>query len=104
MTLLKPCTTCSLAIHAGKEVTEVMEMNQNPVYSMSTTETPTTDYETIQTHHNILYGMNTETNHTYQYETVDTPIEMNQNPVYSATTATNIEADYYENDGMGPKK
>ncbi len=81
-----------------------MEMNQNPVYSMSTTETPTTDYEAIQTHHNILYGMNTEANHTHQYETVDTFIEMNQNPVYSATTATNVEVDYYENDGMGPKK
>ncbi len=32
---------------------------------------------------------------------MDTFIEMNQNPVYSATTATNIEADYYENDGLG---
>ena len=71
-------------------------MNQNPVYSMSTTETPTTDHEAIQTHPNILYGMNTEANHTHQYETVDTPIEMNQNPVYSAT---NIAADY---DGLGP--
>ena len=66
-------------------------MNQNPVYSVSTTETPTTDHEeAIQTHPDILYGMNTETNHTHQYETVDTPIEMNQNPVYSATTATNM--------------
>ncbi len=61
-------------------------MNQNPVYSMGTTETPTTDYKV---------------NHTHQYETVDTPIEMNQNPVYSAT---NIEADYYENDGLGPTR
>ncbi len=69
-------------------------MNQNPVYSMSTTETPTTDHEAIQTHPNILYGMNTEANHTHQYETVDTPIEMNQNPVYNATNATNNEADY----------
>ncbi len=67
-------------------------MNQNPVYSASTTETPTTDHEAIQTHPNILYGMNTEANHTHQYETVDTPIEMNQNPVYSATNATNIAA------------
>ncbi len=62
-------------------------MNQNPVYSMGTTETPTTDHEA---------------NHTHQYETVDTPIEMNQNPVYSVTNATNIEADYYENGGLGP--
>ncbi len=61
-------------------------MNQNPVYSMSTTETPTTDHEA---------------NHTHQHETVDTPIEMNQNPVYSAT---NIEADYYENNGLGPTR
>ncbi len=76
-------------------------MNQNPVYSMSTTETLTTDREAIQTHHNILYGMNTEANHTHQYETVDTPIEMNQNPVYSATNATNVEADYYQNDDLG---
>ncbi len=45
-----------------------------------------------------------EINHTHQYETVDTPIEMNQNPVYSATTATNIEADYYENDDLGPTR
>ena len=48
-----------------------MEMNQNPVYSTSTTKTHTTDHEA---------------NHTHQYETVDTPIEMNQNPVYSETT------------------
>ena len=66
-----------------------MEMNQNPVYSMSTTETPTMDHEA---------------SHTHQYETVDTPIEMNQNPVYSTTNATNIEADYYENDGLGPTR
>ncbi|XP_064403217.1 uncharacterized protein LOC135348800 isoform X2 [Halichondria panicea] len=71
------------------KVTEVIEMNQNPVYSTSTTETPTMDHEA---------------NHTHQYETVDTPIEMNQNPVYSATNATNIEADYYENDGLGPTR
>ncbi len=77
-----------------------MEMNQNPVYSMSTTETPTMDHEAIQTHPNILYGMNTEANHTHQYETMDTPIEMNQNPVYNATTATNNEADY----GLGPTR
>ncbi len=64
-------------------------MNQNPVYSMGTNETPTTDHEA---------------NHTHQYETVDTPIEMKQNPVYSATNATNIEADYYENDGLGPTR
>ncbi|XP_064403224.1 uncharacterized protein LOC135348803 isoform X2 [Halichondria panicea] len=79
----------STATTTGKVVTEVMEMNQNPVYSMSTTETPTMDHEA---------------NHTHQYETVDTPIEMNQNPVYSATNATNIEADYYENDGLGPTR
>ncbi|XP_064403302.1 uncharacterized protein LOC135348866 isoform X2 [Halichondria panicea] len=79
----------STATTTDKEVTEVMEMNQNPVYSMSTTKTPTTDYEA---------------NHTHQYETVDTPIKMNQNPVYSATNATNIEADYYENDGLGPTR
>ncbi len=76
-------------------------MNQNPVYSMSTTETPTTDNEAIQTRPNIVYGKNTEANHTHQYETVDTPIEMNQNPVYSAT---NIEVGYYENDGLGPTR
>ncbi|XP_064403231.1 uncharacterized protein LOC135348807 [Halichondria panicea] len=79
----------STATTTDKEVTEVMEMNQNPVYSMSTTETPTTDHEA---------------NHTHQYETVDTPIEMNQNPVYSATNATNIEAGYYENNGLGPTR
>ncbi|XP_064403235.1 multiple epidermal growth factor-like domains protein 10 isoform X2 [Halichondria panicea] len=76
----------STATTTDKEVIEVMEMNQNPVYSMGTTETPTTDHEA---------------NHTHQYETVDTPIEINQNPVYSATNGTNIEADYYENDGLG---
>ncbi|XP_064403204.1 protein psiR-like isoform X3 [Halichondria panicea] len=79
----------STATTTDKEVTEVMEMNQNPVYSMGTNETLTTDHEA---------------NHTHQYETVDTPIEMNQNPVYSATNATNIEADYYENDGLGPTR
>ena len=61
-------------------------MNQNPVYSMGTTETPTMDHEA---------------NHTHQYETVDTPIEINQ---YSATNATNIEANYYENDCLGPTR
>ena len=76
-------------------------MNQNPVYSMSATETPTTDLEAIQTRANIVYGKNTEANHTHQYETVDTPIEMNQNPVHSAT---NIEAGYYKNDGLGPTR
>ncbi len=29
---------------------------------------------------------------------------MNQNPVYSTTTATNIEADYNENNGLGPTR
>ncbi len=66
-------------------------MNQNPVYSMSTTESLTTDHEAIQTYPNILYGMNTEANHTHKYDTVDKSIEMNQNPVYNAT---NNEADY----------
>ncbi len=99
-------------------------MNQNPVYSMSTTETPTTDHEANHTHQyetvdtpiemnqNPVYSMSTtetpttnhEANHTHQYETVDAPIEMNQNPVYSATNAINIEADYYENDGLGPTR
>ncbi len=90
--------------HTDKEVTEVTETNQNPMYSMSTTETSTMDHEAIQTHPNILYGMNTEANHTHQYKTVDTPIKMNQNPVYSATNATNIEVDYYENDDLGPTR
>ncbi|XP_064403225.1 uncharacterized protein LOC135348804 isoform X1 [Halichondria panicea] len=79
----------STATTTEREATEVIEMNQNPVYSMSTTETPTMDHEA---------------NHTHQYETVDTPIQMNQNPVHSATNATNIEADYYENDGLSPTR
>ena len=90
------------SMHADREVTEVMEMSQNPVYSMSTV-VDTTDCEAIQTCPNILYWMNTEVNHTHQYETVDTPIEMNQNPVYSATTAT-IESDCDANDDLGPTR
>ncbi len=80
-----------------KGVTEVMEMNENPVYSMG--QTPTNDPEAIQLQPNVLYGLNTEANHTHQ-DTDHTPQYETVDNLVSPTTDT----DHYENEGLGPTR